>query len=60
LIEPLFAGSDAGVTLFRSIDATARHGQALAAGLMLRPSSMRAKSKRGSTPWKRKVKANHR
>ncbi len=34
LIEPLFAGADAGVTLFRSIDCSRdAHGQAVAAGL---------------------------
>jgi len=39
LIEPLFAGSDAGVTLFRSIDATVTPmGKRLLRSWMLRPS----------------------
>ena len=39
LIEPLFAGSDAGVTLFRSIDATITPmGKRLLRSWMLRPS----------------------
>jgi DNA mismatch repair protein MutS len=39
LIEPLFAGTDAGVTLFRSIDATATPmGKRLLRSWMLRPS----------------------
>jgi len=39
LIEPLFAGSDAGVTLFRSIDATTTPmGKRLLRSWMLRPS----------------------
>ncbi len=39
LIEPLFAGSDAGVTLFRSIDATMTPmGKRLLRSWMLRPS----------------------
>jgi DNA mismatch repair protein MutS len=39
LIEPLFAGTDAGVTLFRSVDATATPmGKRLLRSWMLRPS----------------------
>ncbi len=39
LIEPLFAGSDAGITLFRSIDATVTPmGKRLLRSWMLRPS----------------------
>ncbi len=39
LIEPLFAGTDAGVTMFRSIDATATPmGKRLLRSWMLRPS----------------------
>jgi len=43
LIEPLFAGTDAGVTLFRSIDATVTPmGKRLLRSWMLRPSIQRA------------------
>jgi DNA mismatch repair protein MutS len=43
LIEPLFAGTDAGVTLFRSIDATVTPmGKRLLRAWMLRPSIERA------------------
>jgi len=42
LIEPLFAGTDAGVTLFRSIDATVTPmGKRLLRSWMLRPSIQR-------------------
>ena len=43
LIEPLFAGTDAGITLFRSIDATVTPmGKRLLRAWMLRPSIDRA------------------
>jgi DNA mismatch repair protein MutS len=43
LIEPLFAGTDAGITLFRSIDATITPmGKRLLRAWMLRPSIERA------------------
>jgi DNA mismatch repair protein MutS len=43
LIEPLFAGTDAGVTLFRSVDATVTPmGKRLLRAWMLRPSLDRA------------------
>src|SRR5207253_8498405 len=39
LIEPLFAGSDAGITLFRAVDATVTPmGKRLLRAWMLRPS----------------------
>src|SRR5215475_653761 len=44
LIEPLFAGSDSGVTLFRSLDATVTPmGKRLLRAWMLRPSIQAAK-----------------
>jgi DNA mismatch repair protein MutS len=43
LIEPLFAGTDAGITLFRSVDATVTPmGKRLLRAWMLRPSINRA------------------
>ena len=42
-VEPLFAGGDAGITLFRSIDATVTPmGKRLLRAWMLRPSIDRA------------------
>ena len=54
LIEPLFAGTDAGVTLFRSIDATVTPmGKRLLRSWMLRPvDRSRAKSTPAWTRWR--------
>ena len=50
LIEPLFAGTDAGVTLFRSMDATVTPmGKRLLRAWMLRPSIDAERSTRGWT-----------
>ena len=49
LIEPLFAGADAGVTLFRSIDATVTPmGKRLLRSWMLRPSIDRGRDQRAA------------